>query len=365
MKAPKVSVMMVVHNAEKFLRQAIESVLSQSFGDFELLIHDDGSNDRSVEIIHSFRDSRIRAISNPVNQGEAPIRNQALRIARGEYVAVLDADDIAHKDRLRIQSDFLDRNRDISLLGSSYEIINESGRVIGNQNVATSAPAIRWKLLFGNQFGHSTVMYRRADVLAIGGYDETLCFAPDFDLWVRLAMRSGLANLKNPVSQYRVHSRNVTHTTRSAVKDSSLIEIVAKSIHLHTGQAIDFGVAMALSNDIHKPAPNNAALESAYRTICWCLACFIGSVALNRHESRTLVTLAAQDLCRLAHRNPGSGRLALIESLGSVARYDPYILIKKHYVGTVANHILPFGIMEAVKRITRGAPQSTTNEIDS
>src|SRR5215470_19970518 len=127
MKPPKVSVLMAVYNAERFLSKAIESVLSQSFEDFELLIHDDGSKDNSVEIIQSFRDPRIRAVLHPLNQGEARVRNQCLQRARGKYVAILDADDIAQTNRLRIQTDFLERDGRLILLGSRYEIIDEAG----------------------------------------------------------------------------------------------------------------------------------------------------------------------------------------------------------------------------------------------
>src|ERR1051325_9197809 len=131
MKPPKVSVLMAVYNAQDYLRQAIESILRQSFGDFELLIHDDGSTDHSAEIIQAYCDPRIRAVENPRNQGEERVRNQCLQIARGEYIAVLDADDTAHRDRLQIQTDFLNRNTDISLVGSPHEIIDEAGRVLG------------------------------------------------------------------------------------------------------------------------------------------------------------------------------------------------------------------------------------------
>ena len=363
MKPPKVSVVMAVYNAEKYLRQAIESILSQSFGDFELLINDDGSTDTSAEIIQSFRDPRIRVVQNPVNRGAARGRNQCLRIARGEYVAILDADDIAYRDRLQIQVDFLDRNSGISLVGSSYEIIDESGRVTGNQNVPTGALTITWKLLLGNQFGHSTVMYRCKDVLAVGGYDETMFPTEDFDLWVRLARRSRLANLECPVSQYRIHTQNATQAMRSTVKDNLIIKVVAKSIHLHTGQTVDLDVARALSQDVPKPAPSKLALKLAYNTICRSLVRFINSVALNRRENETLVTLAVQDLFRLASRNPGSLGLALTKSLWSVARYDPRSLVRKYYVATVANQILPLGVMRAVKRI-RGVG-STLYEIRS
>jgi Glycosyl transferase family 2 len=352
MNTPKVTVMMAVYNAGKYLRQAIESILSQSFGDFELLIHDDGSTDDSAQIIDSYRDSRIRAGRNPVNQGEERVRNHCLRVARGEYIAVLDADDIACQDRLQIQIDVLDRNNDMALVGSVYEIIDESGRVIGKQKVYSDELAIKWGLLFSNQFGHSTVMYRRKDVLAVGGYDETLPWGTDFDLWVRLAIRRRLANLKYPMSQYRIHTRNATHTMRSSVKENSLINVVAKSIYLQTGQTVDLSVASALSQDVPKPAASKQALKLAYGTICQSLGRFAESVASNQRAKEALVTLAVQDLFRLASKNPGSLGLALTKSLCSVARYDPHSLVRKPYVAAVANKIVPCGILRAVKRIS-------------
>lgn len=354
MNAPKVTVMMAVYNAGKYLRHAIESILSQSFGDFEFLIHDDGSTDDSAQIIHTYRDSRIRAGRNPINQGEERVRNHCLRIARGEYIAVLDADDIAHQDRLQIQIDVLDRNREMALVGSVYEIIDESGRVIGKQKVYSDELAIKWGLLFGNQFGHSTVMYRRKDVLALGGYDETLTWGTDFDLWVRLAMRRRVENLKYPVSQYRIHTQNATHTMSSSVRENSIVNVVAKSIYLRTGHTVDLGVASALSQDVPKPAASKVALKSAYDTICRSLGRFVESVGSNRREKEALVTLAVQDLFRLARKNPGSLGVALTKSLYSVARYDPHSLLRKPYVGAVANTVLPLGILRLVKRISSG-----------
>lgn len=353
MKAPKVTVLMAVHNAESYLRQAVESILNQSFDDFELLIYDDASQDQSVEIVQSFKDSRIRTVLNPVNQGHPRVRNLCMQIARGEYIAVLDADDIAHRDRLRIQTDFLDRNRGISLVGSPYEIIDESGRVVGIQKLYSDELSIKWGLLLGNRFGHSTVMFRLNDVLAVGGYDGTLPFAADFELWVRLATRSRLANLAFPVTQYRVHSQNATHTVRSATKENTLAQIVAKSIQLHTGETVELDVAKALANDIQKPAPNRSVLKSAYETISRCMGRFIESAAANRRESQAIVNLAVHDLFRIANRNPGSLGLALTQSLWSVARYDPRSLVRKCYVATVANRMLPPRVMRAVNRIKR------------
>ena len=356
--APKVTVMMAVYNAEKYLRQAIESILRQSFHDFELVIHDDGSTDHSAEIIQSYRDSRIRAVLNPINQGEERVRNQCLQRARGEYIAVLDADDVAHRDRLQIESDFLNRNTDVSLVGSAHEIIDEAGRVVGIQRIYSDELAIKWGLLLGNQFSHSTVMYRREDVLAIGGYDEVLSYGSDFDLWVRLTTRGRLVNLREPLSQYRVHNQNTTHTLRSSAKADGISMVVARSIHLITGHSIDLEVAKILTRDFHKPASTKAALELAFDTTYLCLERFINSAAPNRRDRQTIIDLVVQDLLRIANRNPGSLRLAQMKALRSVARYDPCSLVKKRYLGMLAEKILPNTVVGLTRRFLQTGPRT-------
>ena len=358
MMAPKVTVMMAVYNAEKYLRQAIESILRQSFHDFELIIHDDGSTDHSAEIIQSYRDSRIRAVLNPINQGEERVRNQCLQRARGEYIAVLDADDVAHRDRLQIETDFLNRNTDVSLVGSPHEIIDEAGRVVGIQRIYSDELAIKWGLLLGNQFSHSTVMYRREDVLAVGGYDEALSYGSDFDLWVRLTTRGRLVNLRYPLSQYRVHSQNTTHTLRSSAKADGISMVVARSIHLITGHSIDLEVAKILTRDFHKPASTKAALELAFDTTYRCLERFISSAAPNRRDRQTIIDLAVQDFLRIANRNPGSLRLAQMKALRSVARYDPCSLVKKRYLGMLAEKILPNTVVGLTRRFLQTGPRT-------
>jgi len=353
MKPPKVSVLMAVYNAEKYLRQAIESILGQSFEDFELLINDDGSTDRSVEIIQSYRDSRIRAVQNPINQGEERVRNQCLQIARGEYIAVLDADDIAHRERLQIQTDFLNRNTGISLVGSPHEIIDEAGRVLGILTVYSDELVIKWGLLFGNQFSHSTVMYRRKDVLAVGGYDESLSYGTDFDLWVRLATRGRVANLLDPLGRYRIHSQNTTHRLSSSAQAEGISKVVARSIQLITGEPIDLEIAKILTTDFYKPAFSKAALERAFDTICRCLERFINSAVLNHRERQTIINLAVKDFFRIAKRNPGSVGLAQTKALWSIARYDPCSLVKKRYLGILADKILPTAVVGPAKRFLR------------
>lgn len=351
-RAPKVSVIMSVYNAENHLRQAIESILSQSFSDFELIVADDGSTDHSFEIINSYCDQRIRAMRAPLNQGLYHVRNRLLGVAKGEYVAVLDSDDVALPDRLRIQAEFLDQNAGVVLVGTRYELIDEKGVVTGVSKILTDSLEISWRLLFGNCFGHSTVMYRLNEAKLVGGYGD---FAPaeDYSLWTRLVARGRAVNLDRITAKYRVHASGASSTTTEATKELNTAKIVATSIHLHTGQAIDLDVAKVVARDIFKPAANACALTTAYDTIGKCLLYVLNSRRLTDRQRKIIVSSAVQDLLRLAKKNPLSLGQAQTKALRYLVKYDPSSLVKKRYIGMLADKILPSGVARAARRITR------------
>ncbi len=150
--------------------------------------------------------------------------------------------------------------------------------------------------------------------------------------------------------------------SRSAYQSS---KIVAKSIQLLTGQTVDLDVARVLARDIYTPAPSKVTLELAYNTIYRCLGHFVNSATPNRRESHKLVTLAVQDLFRLAKKKPDSLGLARTKALRSIARYDPSSLVKKRYIGMLADKILPSGVARAARRITRGCSSSRNTRIQS
>jgi glycosyltransferase involved in cell wall biosynthesis len=205
---PKVSVIMPVYNGEKYVRAAIDSILAQTFTDFELLIIDDGSNDKSIKIIKSYSDRRIRIIRNDKNRGLPYTRNEAIESSLGEYIANLDCDDISHLSRLQKQTDFLEANSDFGLIGSFIENINKSGKTIGNMwsfpAPVEEVPAI---LFFGNYFAQSSTMIRKSS-LPTNGYDVNMPVAEDYDLWIRIAEKSKAWNLPEILVQIRQHGEN-------------------------------------------------------------------------------------------------------------------------------------------------------------
>ncbi|GAB4376937.1 MAG: hypothetical protein Kow00121_25050 [Elainellaceae cyanobacterium] len=209
---PTVSVAMAVYNNAAFLPDAVESILSQSFADFEFLIIDDGSTDRSLLILQEYasKDSRIR-LSSRENRGIPKTRNELLAQAQGEFIAVMDADDVAMPDRFLKQVDFLRQHPEVVCVGGSLDWIDKKGKLLGHCPMPESDVEIQNLLIGGiSMLHHPTTMIRRSALLAVGGYNENMVASSDLDLWLRLGEVGKLANLPHPVLQYRLHSRSIT-----------------------------------------------------------------------------------------------------------------------------------------------------------
>ena len=211
--APRVSVVMAVHDGEPYLRTAIESLLAQTYRDFELIVIDDGSTDGSASIVRACADPRIRLLSNDRNIGLAPSLNRGLAEARGEFIARLDADDVAMPDRLARQVAFMDANPKVALLGSWYVEISASGAPLARRRLPTEHWDLRWHLCVTCPFVHSAVLWRRRVVAErVGRYDETIGYGEDYDLWNRLAARLTVATLPAYLVRHRLHASSMTST---------------------------------------------------------------------------------------------------------------------------------------------------------
>jgi glycosyltransferase involved in cell wall biosynthesis len=201
---------MSVYNAEKYLEKAIESILTQSLYDFEFIIINDKSNDSSSDIISKFadQDQRIKYIENENNRGLTYSLNKALELAQGEYIARMDADDISTPYRLEKQFDYLQKNKEISLIGTSAYNINEDGEVIAERNVPLEYEEIKKSINLINPIIHPSVMFRKKDILDIGGYNEEFKKVQDYELWFRI-IANGLKveNLSDRLLYYRVNNQ--------------------------------------------------------------------------------------------------------------------------------------------------------------
>jgi len=214
---------MGVYNDEEYVSMAIESVLQQELTDFEFIIIDDGSTDRTPDIIEGFDDGRIRVLENEENIGLTASLNRGLEEARGEYIARQDADDKSIIGRFRKQVNFLDSNPEIAMVGSAAKLIDESGEHLDTRRVLCQ-PTFE-NIYHTNRFIHGSVMMRRSVLEEVGGYDEFYRYGQDYDLWLRLAQRWKLANLSEPLYCLRLHDESVYFDERGK---STLYSMYAK-----------------------------------------------------------------------------------------------------------------------------------------
>lgn len=241
---PKVSVFIPVYNREAYVGAAIESVLTQSFRDFEILLIDDGSTDRSVEILRSYDDPRVRVICNEYNLGIPHTRNRGLELARGEYIALLDSDDVARPDRLRQQTTFLDCHPDYVQVGGWKQDIDMNGRVLKKiKRQPTHAADVHAQLLFRCSVSNTTVMARAATLQAYG-YRPSFPRCQDYDLHVRLATHHKIANLPQVLTHARVHPHQITVQTQ-ALGDEKKKEIMQRLL-------ADLGVVSYEAHDLYR-----------------------------------------------------------------------------------------------------------------
>lgn len=211
MNSPTVSVVMSVFNGQIFLAEAVESILNQTFRDFELLVIDDGSTDGTFEILAKYarNDERVRVHSHE-NKGRAASLNLGIGFAKGSYIARMDADDIALPDRLKDQMQFMERHPEVGLLGGAYERITREGLALNTVWPPLEDSEIRRRLLSDNPMCHPAILMRKDVAVASGGYRKALLDADDYDLWLRIAERCQLANLNQVVLRYRIHGKQVS-----------------------------------------------------------------------------------------------------------------------------------------------------------
>lgn len=251
-QAPRISVLMTAYNAEEFLRGSVQSILAQSFSDFEFIIINDGSTDSTGEILHRFsqQDPRIKLLHQD-RTGLTRSLNHGLRLCSGDLVARMDADDISHPARLAKQLAFMDAHPGTSVLGCRYRMISSGGKALGYSPKALAREhEAMWRLPLGSTLPHPGVILRREAILQAGGYDEQRQHAEDYDLWCRLVQAGHhITNLPDCLLDYRTHPMQVS------------------SIHSDRQRAISLAIAQQqFSWAISEDAPMQAVAD--LRQLC-------------------------------------------------------------------------------------------------
>lgn len=206
--APVVSILMPVYNAERYLDDALQSIFAQTLNDFELIVIDDASTDGSLNILNSYTDLRLRVVRHKSNMGIVDALNNGLKEARGEYFARIDADDIAHPERLQMQLDYLNQNPQVGIVGSWIHGFGDVRREYVHRYPVTD-DHIKASLLFESPFAHPTVMIRRAALERLDQYySPNFPYVEDWELWTRLIRSGEASNIPKPLLKYRIHAKS-------------------------------------------------------------------------------------------------------------------------------------------------------------
>ena len=208
-ETPRVSVVMAVCNGERFVREAIESLRSQTLEAFELIVVDDGSTDATPRIVEALAadDDRIR-LDIRQHAGYPAALNVGWQLGKGDYVGVLDADDLAEPGRLERQVGFLEGHPEVSVVGGALLLVTADGRPFYIAAYPVAPPDAHEALSRRSPLGHTCVLMRRTVLESVGGYRSTFPLAEDYDLWLRISERHALANVPDIVGRYRIHGGN-------------------------------------------------------------------------------------------------------------------------------------------------------------
>ncbi len=210
MNNPVISVILPVYNCEKYITEALNSILNQTFTDFEIFVIDDASTDKTAEIVSGFNDVRIKFIVKPKNTGYTDSLNMGLKLAKGKYIARMDGDDISLPERFETQYRLMELHPEIIVCGTWLEII-ETGKTIRNPE---HHEQILLQLLLKNPVGHPSVFIRN-EAMRLFEYDKLKEPAEDYDLWTRMIWSGAFYNIQKPLLLYRQHEFQVSHTKSS------------------------------------------------------------------------------------------------------------------------------------------------------
>ena len=331
---PLVTVLMPVFNAARHLRPAIDSILAQTFTDFEFLIVNDGSTDESRTIVASSGDPRIRIIDHERNLGLSAALNRGLVEARGELVARQDGDDVSMPERLARQVEFMRTHDTIALVGTRGRVIDEAGQFIGIVDRPLDGTSIRWYGLWDNPFIHTSLMFRREVVQAAGGFEaEFDPFSQDYALWSRVLMTNRAANLAARLIHYRISSVSITgpmnlpeFAATDRRRDAFVVmlrKIIDRNLRGLSGReaAVESDVVLAAGFVTGLPADRAPAFLALFFSL---LDQF--QATIDRAGRRAMRRTVARQIDTLAYRLTGASRRTTVEVYVTAARYDPALL---------------------------------------
>jgi glycosyltransferase involved in cell wall biosynthesis len=247
---PLVSVVMPVYNSENYIVEAIESILNQTYKNFEFIIINDGSTDKTLDIIKKYakKDKRIKVVNNEKNLKICKSLNKGILLSKGKYIARADGDDISLKNRFKEQIEFLEKNKDVGVVGGYMQIFNgETGKNISIRRYETDDKKLKKNIFFYSPLSHPTVVFRKEVFNKLGMYDENYHDCEDLELWFRIGSKYKFANIPKILIKYRYHPNSIT------VRKIRRMEILSNKLRWKNSKnpAYSFGFKAFVYNSLH------------------------------------------------------------------------------------------------------------------
>ncbi len=298
---PLVSVIMPSYNCGNYICEAIDSVLGQSLSNFELIIVDDCSNDKTAEILTSYEDPRIVRIVNKSNLGPSMSRNIALNYAQGNYVAIMDADDVSLPQRLQKQVRYLEQHSDVGIIGSWTRTIDRAGREVETLRRSNCDALLKWETLFSPQFTHSSVMCRSQLLQMSGGY-PSFNLAEDYDLWSRLFFLTKFSNFQDVLVLYRSHNESISEINSQNL-DRYTRKVSMELISRFTQQDVEEDIFSVLIGN--GEAKSTAMLVKTIFLLLKLMLMFIKRSSCTLQELILILTSVMRRIYSIARNNDG------------------------------------------------------------
>jgi glycosyltransferase involved in cell wall biosynthesis len=221
---PQISVLLPVYNAEKTIAMAIESILNQSFKDFELILIDDGSRDQTLKVIEPYlaKDSRIVLLKNPQNMRLAKSLNRGIEIARGKYLARMDADDYSYPDRFEKQFSYMEAHPDVGISGGTMEVVDANDNLTSIRRYFLEDEIIRQNIFYFSPFCHPAIIMRKSVIDQVGGFVHEYNPAEDYELYFRIGKISKFGNLDDVLLRYKILDSSMTGKQTWAMEKKSI-----------------------------------------------------------------------------------------------------------------------------------------------
>ena len=299
-KTPIVTVLMPVYNGAKYLSEAIDSILNQTFQDFEFLIIDDNSNDNSVELIKQYYDSRIRLIQNTKNIGQSRTMNRGLELAQGVYVARMDQDDISLPERIEKQVIYFENHPKVGVLGCHVRIVDVELRNFNIRPRPMTNYENQWRLLYNTSVMHPSVMFRRILFLKYGGYNNEYSPAEDYEYWSRLSQFTEIHQLPDVLMKLRIHEANTSISNRSNQLKNTLKIRISNINRLFAHQLESTG----LKHIVDYISGNYSSSPSWWLTVSSSMASMYQLFCFDKVLTRDEVNWIANDWIRLLKKMP-------------------------------------------------------------